>query len=102
MNCISWFSLKNFDNWLLLNAPTCWVINNPFGFSILYSNEYYPILKFFDLGAIAYFAKIIEWEFIDFSVEKYIDKFMILQEELKEKGYIASKEHRFMIVCKKK
>ena len=71
-------------------------------FDIIYSNEYYPILKFFDLGAIAYFAKIIEWEFIDFSVEKYIDKFMILQEELKEKGYIASKEHRFMIVCKKK
>ena len=42
-------------------------------FDIIYSNEYYPILKFFDLGAIAYFAKIIEWEFIDFSVEKYID-----------------------------
>ena len=71
-------------------------------FNIIYSNEYYPILKFYDLGAIAYFAKIIEWEFIDFSVEKYIDKFMILQEELKEKGYIASKEHRFIIVCKKK
>ena len=71
-------------------------------FDIIYSNEYYPILKFYDLGAIAYFAKIIEWEFIDFSVEKYIDKFIILQEELKEKGYIASKEHRFMIVCKKK
>lgn len=71
-------------------------------FDIIYSNEYYPILKFYDLGAIAYFAKIIEWEFVDFSVEKYIDKFMILQKEIKEKGYIASKEHRFMIVCKKK
>lgn len=71
-------------------------------FDIIYSNEYYPILKFYDLGAIAYFAKIIEWEFIDFSVEKYIDKFMILQKEIKEKGYISSKEHRFTIVCKKK
>lgn len=70
-------------------------------FDIIYCNEYYPILKFYDLGAIAYFAKIIEWEFEDFSVEKYIDKFLVLQEELKKIGYISSKQHRFIIVAKK-
>ena len=70
-------------------------------FDIIYCNEYYPILKFYDLGAIAYFAKIIEWEFEGFSVEKYIDKFLILQEELKKIGYISSKQHRFIIVAKK-
>lgn len=71
------------------------------GFEIIKSKEYFPILKFYDLGAIAYFAKIIEWEFINFSVKENIDKFMLLQDELNRNGYISSKEHRFMIVCKK-
>ncbi len=71
------------------------------GFDIIDSKEYFPVLKFYDLGAIAYFAKIIEWEFINFRVKENIDKFLILQEELKRNGYVSSKEHRFIIVCKK-
>lgn len=71
------------------------------GFQVIYSNEYYPVLKFYDLGAIAYFAKIIEWEFINFNVVDNIDKFLILQEELNKKGYISSKEHRFIIIVNK-
>lgn len=71
------------------------------GFKIIESNECYPTLKFYDLGAIAYFAKIIEWEFINFSVEENIDKFIVLQEKIKENGFITSTEHRFMIIAKK-
>lgn len=71
-------------------------------FDILYKNEHFPILKFYDLGAIAYFAKIIKWEFKDFSVLNKIDKFLKLQDELKQKGYISSKQHRFIIVAKRK
>ena len=71
-------------------------------FEIIYSDEYYPILKFYDLGAIAYFCKIIEWEFNNFNVLKYIDKFLLLQDELNKNGYIKSTEHRFIIVAKKK
>ena len=72
------------------------------GFEILYYNECFPTLKFYDLGSIAYFAKIIEWEFINFSVEKHFDKFLVLQDKLKEVGYITSTEHRFIIIAKKK
>lgn len=72
------------------------------GFSILYKNEYFPKIKFFDLGAIAFFAKIISWEFLNFSVEAYVDKFDALNELLKEEGYIESTEHRFMIIAIKK
>lgn len=71
-------------------------------FEILFSDEYYPILKFYDLGAIAYFASIIKWEFINFKVIDNIDKFMILQDRLVKDGYIASTEHRFIIVARKK
>lgn len=73
-------------------------INN---FNIIYGDEYFPILKFYDLGAIAYFAKIIQWEFINFNVKDNIDKFLILQKQLKQKGFISSKEHRFIIVAQK-
>ena len=54
------------------------------GFEILYKNEYFPKIKFFDLGAIEFFAKIIEWEFINFSVKDSIDKFEILENRLKK------------------
>ena len=71
-------------------------------FDIIYSNEYYPTIKFYDLGAIAYFAKIIKWEFINFNVTDNIDKFIVLQKKLKINGYISSKEHRFIIIAQKK
>lgn len=72
------------------------------GFEIVYKNEYYPKIKFFDLGAIAFFAKIIQWEFINFSVKDNLDKFEVLEKRLKDDGYIESTEHRFMIIAKKK
>jgi hypothetical protein len=72
------------------------------GFKIVFKNEYYPTLKFYDLGAIAYLAKIIKWEFLDFSVEKTFDKFLILKNELDKNGYVKSTEHRFIIVANKK
>lgn len=71
------------------------------GFKVLEQGEFYPKIKFFDLGAIAFFAKIISWEFLDFSVEKLMDKFLILQEKLSEQGYIESTEHRYYVVAVK-
>lgn len=71
------------------------------GFEIIYKNEYFPKIHFLDLGAVVFFAKIIKWEFVDFSVEKYIAKLDKLNDELKNKGYIESTEHRFMIIAKK-
>ena len=40
------------------------------GFSVKYSNECFPELKFYDVGAIVFWAKIIEWSFPRFSVER--------------------------------
>lgn len=70
-------------------------------FEILYANEYFPYLRFKDIGAIVYFAKIIKWEFPNFSVENCFDKLCKLNEELNVKGYIESLEHRYILVCKK-
>lgn len=67
----------------------------------LYSDEYFPYLRFFDVGALVYFAKIIEWEFPDFSVNKCFDQLVDLHNEITDKGYIESKEHRFLLVFRK-
>jgi hypothetical protein len=72
------------------------------GFEILYTNEHYPKIKFYDLGAVVYFAKVIEWEFKNFSVEASFDKFLILNDELIKNGYIESTEHRLIIVAVKR
>ena len=72
------------------------------GFEIILKDEFYPEVRFYDLGAVAFFAKIIEWEFLNFSVENTFSKFLILKEELKNKGYVKSTEHRFIIAAKKR
>lgn len=69
-------------------------------FDILYKNEFFPYLRFYDIGAIVYFAKIIVWEFPGFSVDNCFDKLCELYEELKSKPYIESCEHRFIIAAR--
>ena len=71
------------------------------GFQIGMEQEFYPELKFLDIGALVYFAKIIQWEFPGFTVEGCQDQLFELQEELLSKGYLSSDEHRYVIVAKK-
>lgn len=71
------------------------------GFNILKANEYFPKLKFYDVGALVYFAKIIEWEFPNFSVNNCFKQLCDLQLFVEEKGFIESTEHRFIIVAQK-
>lgn len=70
------------------------------GFTVLYENEYFPYIRFFDIGAIVYYAKIIEWEFPGFSVDNCFDKLCELQKSLLKKGYFESFEHRFILVAR--
>ncbi|WP_258038919.1 class I SAM-dependent methyltransferase [Tetragenococcus halophilus] len=71
------------------------------GFEVLNSDEFYAQLKFFDAGAIAYYASIIEWEFPDFSVEKCLEGLTELHYEIVKKGFVPSIEHRYMMVLGK-
>jgi SAM-dependent methyltransferase len=71
------------------------------GLTILRSDEWLPKMKFFDVGALVYFAKIIEWEFPNFSVDSCFEQLCRLQLIVEEQGFIESKEHRFIIVAQK-
>ena len=60
----------------------------------------YPV-KFFDVGALVYFAKIIVWEFPGFSVTSHLDKLLDCQREIDEKGFLQGTGHRFYLVSRK-
>ncbi len=71
------------------------------GFSIVDAQEVYRPIRFFDVGALVWFARIIEWEFPGFSVEESLEKLFCLQELLEQKGVIEGRIHRFLLVAKK-
>ena len=69
-------------------------------FKIEYKKEFFPYLRFYDVGAIVYFAKIIEWEFPGFTVDKSLNQLYKLHQKLQKEPYIESLEHRFILVAK--
>lgn len=71
------------------------------GFTVNQGFESYTPIKFYDLGALVYFAHIIEWEFGGFSVETHFDQLCTLQQELEIKGCISGMEHRYLLCLTK-
>ncbi|MFD3259929.1 class I SAM-dependent methyltransferase [Paenibacillus lentus] len=71
------------------------------GFTVLEQQECFPSLRFLDIGALVYFAKVIEWEFAGFSVDRCFEQLCALQAKLEQEGYVQSKEHRFFITARK-
>lgn len=71
------------------------------GFQILNAQECFRPIKFFDTGALVWFARIIEWEFPHFSVETCLDRLLNAQKRLEQNGSLEGKIHRFLLVAKK-
>ena len=71
------------------------------GFEILQAEEAFCPIRFFDVGAFVWFARIIEWEFPGFSVEKCFDRLLQLQDTVEREGMISGTTHRFLIVARK-
>jgi hypothetical protein len=67
------------------------------GLKVVKQYEYFPVARFYDIGALVFFAKIIEWEFPGFSVGRYLNQLFKLQQVLEKEGYVEAIEHRFFI-----
>ena len=72
------------------------------GFSITLGEEAYRPIKFYDVGALVWFARIIEWEFQGFSVENNFDQLIEAQIILEQNGFIEGTIHRYLIVALKR
>ena len=71
------------------------------GWRVLQTDETrYPV-KFYDVGALVYYAKIIPWEFPGFSVKTHLDKLLACQQEIEEKGLLLGSGHRWLIAAQK-
>ena len=71
------------------------------GFEILDGRECFRPIRFYDVGALVWFARIIEWEFPGFSVDGCLDRLLQTQKILDVKGVILGQIHRFLLVASK-
>lgn len=71
------------------------------GFTILRGEEAFRQIRFFDVGALVWFARIIQWEFPRFSVDTHLDGLWKAQALLEQHGCIPGTTHRFLLVARK-
>ncbi len=71
------------------------------GFEILQADEAFCPIAFYDVGAFVWFARIIEWEFPGFSVDRCFDRLLQLQKTIEQDGKITGTTHRYLIVARK-
>lgn len=72
------------------------------GFEIIAAEECFRPIRFFDVGALVWFARIIEWEFPGFSVDGCMDGLLRAQQCIDETGCIEGSIHRFFLIARKK
>lgn len=84
-----------------LNLKTQRSMFEQLGFEILQAEECFRPIRFFDVGALVWFARIIEWEFPGFSVDTCFERLVELQQMIEKKGVIEGRIHRYLIVAKK-
>ncbi len=89
---------KPFPGWNLANQAAAF---SEQGFDILRSEEAFRPIRFYDVGALVWFARILEWEFPGFSVENCFGQLLTAQKIMDEKGYVEGSTHRFLIVAQK-
>lgn len=71
------------------------------GFEILKADEAFGPICFFDVGAFVWFARVIEWEFPGFSVDRCFDRLLQMQETIERDGRIAGTTHRYFIIARR-
>ncbi len=71
------------------------------GFTIVRAGEAFRPIVFYDVGAFVWFARVIEWEFPGFTVDRCFDRLLRMQEIIERDGIIGGTVHRYLIVAKK-
>ena len=71
------------------------------GFTILRGQEAFTPIRFYDVGAFVWFARIIQWEYPGFSVDTHFDRLLEAQQLLDTQGVIEGLTHRFFLIAQK-
>lgn len=69
------------------------------GFQVTELREEFPEIRFYDVGALVWFARIIEWEFPGFSVDACAERLLCAQKILVRDGVIRARTHRIFMAA---
>ena len=72
------------------------------GLVIWEAKEHFSPIRFFDVGALVYFAKILPWEFPGFTVDGCLETLFRLEEQRRRDGFVEGTEHRFLLLAEKR
>lgn len=70
------------------------------GLQIHDGQECFRPIRFYDVGALVWFARVLPWEFPGFSVDTCREALLRAQAMLEETGCIEGRIHRFLIVAR--
>ena len=68
---------------------------------IIDRKENFPLVRFYDVGAVVYYLKAVPWQIPNFSIEQYFEKLVAVRELIQAKGHFDVHAHRFLIVAQK-
>ncbi len=71
------------------------------GLNILSAQECFRPIRFYDVGALVWFARIIEWEFPNFGVDACLEALLRAQRQIEQNGYLEGRIHRYLIVAQR-
>ena len=71
------------------------------GFAVETQDEAFAPIRFFDTGALVWFARIIEWEFPGFSVDSCFDRLLAVEQTIRQTGEVSGRAHRFFLTARK-
>ena len=72
------------------------------GFEVAEAGECFRPIRFYDVGALVWFARVIVWEFPGFSVDACFDRLLEAQRQIEAHGSVDGTIHRYMIAARKK
>ncbi len=71
------------------------------GFQIILQQEFFPTVRYYDVGALVFMASVLPWEFPEFSVDRSLEQLLAMHKEVEAAGAILGTEHRFLMVARK-
>lgn len=71
------------------------------GLSVTASDEAFPVTRFYDVGALAYYLTAIPWEVPNFSSERHRDMLYAIHQRIQKDGFVAVQGHRFILQARK-
>jgi SAM-dependent methyltransferase len=72
------------------------------GFHILDAQEAFPQARFYDIGAVVFFLKIIDWQVAGFNPLQYHEELRRVHQLIQDDGCLLTFEHRFIIEAQKR